>query len=75
MVKNFRIYFVKKQQQRGKEAGHKIGKMGQRHLWMASNGNSPFTDHITKMGVVHAFEHYLVSAHHSKDLLYPILFI
>ena len=39
------------------------------------NGNSPITDSTTKMGVVHAFEHYLVSAHHSKDLLYPILFI
>ena len=32
-VKNVRIYLVKRQQ-RGREGGYKIGKMGRRRLWM-----------------------------------------
>ena len=33
-VKNVRLYLVKRQQ-RGREGGHKIRKMGQCRLWMA----------------------------------------
>ena len=33
-VKNVGIYLVKRQE-RGREVGHKIGKMGRRRLWMA----------------------------------------
>ena len=33
-VKNVRIYLVKRRQ-RGREGGHKIGKMGRRNLWMS----------------------------------------
>ena len=35
-VKNVGIYLVKRQQ-RGREGGHKIGKMGRHRLWMAAN--------------------------------------
>ena len=34
MVKNVGIYLLKRRQSE-REGGHKIGKMGQRRLWMA----------------------------------------
>ena len=42
-AQNVRIYLVKRRQ-RGREGGHKIGKMSRRRLWMAPNTYSLLKD-------------------------------